>query len=294
MSPRSAVPLLSASWFSERHLRAEPLAIRTIPAAIRVPPKRLAGTPFLVFPPGNPRLYVHEGARQGLERRFTLARGGLVVLSITDNRHAMISQTRYGGVLFVRLHHMFLGAREAVIDALVRYVLFGDKEASLALGDFIESNGHTLARRSARAIPLYTAGKHHDLLRILDDVQQRYFPNTARALITWGPRTKPRATATSATKTPKRKTIKLGSYSFHERIIRIHPALDRSWVPRYFVAFVVYHELLHHFSPSTRPRGRSARRALHPPEFLAKERAFRHYDRAVEWQGRNLSRLLRA
>ncbi|MFO0667190.1 MAG: hypothetical protein U0174_24770 [Polyangiaceae bacterium] len=289
MPPRSAVPQLSPSWFADRYSRSAALEIRTIPAAIRVPPKRLSGAPFLVFPPGNPRLYVHEGARQGLERRFTLARGALVVLSITDNRHAMISQTRHGGVLFLRLHHMFLGAGDIVVDALVRYVLFGDKEASIELGHFIESNGHTLARRSPRAVPLTTSGKHHDLLRILEEVQQRYFPNTARALITWGPRTKPRG---GEGPRPKRKTIKLGSYSFHERIIRIHPALDRSWVPRYFVAFVVYHELLHHFSPST--RGRSARRALHPPEFLAKERAFRNYERAVTWQSRNLSRLLRA
>lgn len=285
MAPRSAVPQLKAHWFADRHSRTAPLAIRTMPAAIRVPPKRLAGAPFVVFPAGNPRLYVHEGARQALERRFTMARGGLVVLSITDNRHAMISQTRHGGVLFLRLHHMFLGAAESVVDSLVRYVLFGDKEASLELGHFIERNGHTLARRSARALPLHTSGAHHDLLRILEEVQQRYFPNTARALITWGPKTKPRDAR-------KRKTIKLGSYAFHERIIRIHPALDRSWVPRYFVAFVIYHELLHHFSPA--PRGKTTRRALHPPEFLAKERAFRYYERATAWQTRNLARLLRA
>ena len=281
---------MSPNLFAERSSRAggsAALEVRAIPAAIRLPPKRLSGAPLVVFPAGNPRIYVHEGARQSLERRFSLARGGLVVLSITDNRHAMISQVRHGGVLFLRLHHMFLGARESVQAALVRYVLFGDKEASFELGRFIEDNGHALARRSARTIPLHTSGKHHDLLKILHDVQARYFPSTSRALITWGPATKP-------SDGTKRKTIKLGSYTSQERIIRIHPALDRSWVPRYFVAFVIYHELLHHFSPASRLRTKSARRALHPPEFLAKERAFRHYERAMSWQMRNLARLLRA
>ena len=132
---------------------------------------------------------------------------------------------------------------------------------------------------------VHTRGKHHDLLSIFNDVNERYFGGSVNALITWGPK-KRRGRA------HPRRSIKLGSYASLERLIRIHPSLDRSWVPRYFVAFVVYHELLHHFSPST--RGRSARRALHPPEFLAKERAFRNYERAVTWQSRNLSRLLRA
>ena len=37
----------------------------------------------------------------------------------------------------------------------------------------------------------------------------------------------------------------MGSYSVEDRLIRIHPTLDRPDVPRYYVAWIVYHEMLH-------------------------------------------------
>ena len=35
------------------------------------------------------------------------------------------------------------------------------------------------------------------------------------------------------------------------------------------------------------------RRALHPPAFVERERAFRNYQRAIEWEKRHIARLLR-
>ena len=87
-----------------------------------------------------------------------------------------------------------------------------------------------------------------------------------------------------------RRTIKLGSYSAVERLIRVHPVLDRPWVPRYFVSYILYHEMLHHVMPATRVGGR---RMLHPPEFRAREQTYRHYDKAIAWEKANLDRLLR-
>jgi hypothetical protein len=88
-----------------------------------------------------------------------------------------------------------------------------------------------------------------------------------------------------------RKSIKLGSYSAIERLVRIHPVLDKPWVPRYFVAYIVYHELLHHVIPVIQSGGRSL---LHPPEFMRRERQFRHFERAAAWEHKHIDRLLRA
>jgi hypothetical protein len=199
---------------------------------------------------------------------------------------------------------MFLDAPVAVVNALVRYVTRGDKRASELVGEYIEANGARLARRRPRAIPLVAKGAHHDLLAIFQDVNARYFGGACHALITWGKKQARRSDG-------PRKAIKLGSYSNLERLIRIHPALDRKWVPRYFVAFVVYHEMLHHMIPAARgnaragianlsfdnsnlrTRGHVARRVLHPPEFLDRERLFRKYERALEWERRHIGRLLR-
>jgi hypothetical protein len=282
MGGRSVVPLLYAgrAGAARMGLRSPSLVRSQVAAAIRIP-ERGGGPLRLVFPSASPRLFVHEGARQSLERKLRGAFPGPVVLSITDNRHSIITHRVQRATLHVRVHHMFLDAPLAVVDALVRYVIHGDREASAALGDYIDANGFRLARRKHSA-PLVTRGKRHDLLTVFNDLNERYFSGAVNAIITWGKR--------PTSKAAQRRTIKLGSYSGVDRLIRVHPALDRKWVPRYFVAYIVYHEMLHHMIPGSRGLGRAN---LHPPEFKEREREFRHFERALAWERRHVGRLLR-
>jgi len=284
MGARNVVPLLYASRAGAPRMgggRALATTRAQVAAAIRVP-ERVSSQLRLVFPSAAPRLFVHEGARQALERRLRAAFPGPVILSITDNRHSIITHRVQRGILLARVHHMFLDAPPPVADALVRYVTQGDRDASAALGDYIDANGFRLARRKRNA-PLVGRGKHHDLLRLFEDLNGRYFAGSVNAVITWGKGPTTRAKA--------RRTIKLGSYSAVDRLIRVHPALDRRWVPRYFVAYIVYHEMLHHVIPGSRGLGRVN---LHPPEFKDRERQFRHFERALAWEKRHIARLLRA
>src|SRR5579859_2474737 len=215
MVGRSVVPLLSASRAgAARMARAGQVA-----AAIRIP-ERVRAQLRLVFPSASPRLFVHEGARPSLERTLRGAFPGPVILSITDNRHSIITHRVQRGILHVRAHHMFLDAPAHVVDSLVRYVVRGDREASAVLGNYIDDNGFRLARRKRNA-PLVTRGKYHDLLAVFGTVNDRYFDGSVNALITWGKR------PTSTSKV--RKTIKLGSYSAFDRLVRVHPALDQKW-----------------------------------------------------------------
>lgn len=282
MGGRSVVPLLYASRVGAARMargRATASARSQVGAAIRIP-ERAGAQLRLVFPSASPRLFVHEGARQALERKLRGAFPGPVILSITDNRHSIITHRVQRDTLHARVHHMFLDAPAQVVDSLVRYVIRGDRDASAILGDYIDANGSSLARRKRNA-PLVTRGRHHDLLSLFDDLNERYFKGAVNALITWGKRPTTRAI--------QRKTIKLGSYSVVDRLIRVHPLLDRTWVPRYFVAYIVYHEMLHHVIPGSRGLGRVN---LHPPEFKEREQDFRHFGRAIEWEKCHVSRLL--
>lgn len=258
------------------------LAPRTSPAAVRIPDPRLLDVQ-VIFPTGRPQIFVHEGARQALERRLQQASPCPVALAVNDNCRNMISIARQGGVLRARIHHMFLDAPGNIKDALVRYVIDHDREASAVVGRFIDEKAHRIRASQPVLRPLSTQGEHHDLLPIFHKVNERYFGGQVDALITWGRKQKRPAAA--------RRTIKLGSYSAVERLIRIHPSLDRAWVPRYFVSYVVFHEMLHHVIPSSRGGGR---RLLHPPVFRARERLFRDYERALAWESAHIDRLLRS
>lgn len=282
------MPSSAFSWVRPRvesaSARARKLVIpRMASAAVRIPDPRMVQLP-LQFASGGPQIFVHEGARQALERKFELAYPGPIQLAVTDNRQRMITQTRKRGVLRVRVHMMFVDAPDRVQDALVDYVVSGGREASQVVGAFIEDNSFRIrASRKVRG-PLRTKGKVHDLREALDRVNATYFPDSGTdVLITWGRKTRAEDRA--------RHTIKLGSYSTEERLIRIHPVLDQAWVPRYFLQYVVYHELVHHVVPPVRVGGHVS---LHTPEFLRREREFRHYERAIAWEEAHIARLLRA
>lgn len=260
--------------------------MRSVPklaqAVVRVPDPLLLPVELL-FPPGQPQIFVHEGARQLLERRLVAAAGEPVLLAITDNRRSMIRHSRRDGILRVRVHHMFVDAPAAVQEALVRYVVQGDRDASNLVGRYIDQNLHRIRARRRLRRRLETRGEHHDLLGIFQQLNEAYFDGRVDAAITWAP-SRPK-------KGSGRKTIKLGSYSAVDRLIAIHPGLDRAWVPRYFVAFVIYHEMLHHLIPTVRDNGRAT---LHPRVFRDREKLFRHYQRAVVWERTHVGKLLRA
>ena len=81
----------------------------------------------------------------------------------------------------------------------------------------------------------------------------------------------------------------MGSYSVEERLIRVHRSLDRTFVPRYFVEWIVYHEMLHQVHQAELVNGR---RQFHTPAFLADEARFEHYERARAWERAHLDEIL--
>ncbi|MCS6915833.1 MAG: hypothetical protein RMK29_02855 [Myxococcales bacterium] len=228
-----------------------------------------------------------EASRRWLEQRLAAyVPGARLSVTVTDNRYTMISVKRDKGLYRLRLHHMFLDAGPDIISALGRYVVDNEREASTILGAFIDANQNKIrrTRRSRKAgLVLQPVGQQHNLQELFDELNARYFGGTIDARITWGPRPKPGA------RRKRRNSIKMGSYSVEDRLIRIHPSLDRPFVPRYFVAWIVYHEMLHqkHDIPIV-----DGRRQFHTPAFLAEERLFEEYERAQQWERVHLNRLL--
>jgi hypothetical protein len=74
-------------------------------------------------------------------------------------------------------------------------------------------------------------------------------------------------------------------------VIRIHPLLDQPFVPRWFLEYVLYHEMLHSVVPDEVDS--AGRRRIHTAKFYRRERAFPRYRRARRWESENLARFLR-
>jgi hypothetical protein len=126
-------------------------------------------------------------------------------------------------------------------------------------------------------------GRHHDLRAIFNKLNAKYFKNGLRRYtIVWGRKRRLR---------PKAYFI-FGTIQEEDRMIRIHPLLDANWVPRWFLEFVIYHEMLHSVVPDIYDRKRR-RRIVHTEEFTKRERRFPYYNRAQRWEAENLARFLR-
>jgi hypothetical protein len=213
--------------------------------------------------------------------------GKTLELALTNNHYSMISVRRKTDGYRLRLHRMFVDAEPRIVRALARYVVHNDRRASTLLGDYIEANQHIIRQqvRRPRHIKLRTAGRYHDLRAIYDRLNAQMFGGGLEARITWGPGVGQRDRAR------RRRSIKMGSFAVEDRVIRIHPALDQDAVPEFFVAWIVFHEMLHGKHEVRRTNGR---RRFHTPEFLAEERAYPDHARACEWEKANLDRLLRS
>jgi hypothetical protein len=208
-----------------------------------------------------------------------------VTLVWTENRSSMLAargntQTGYQ----VRLHRMFLQAPNGVWRALVAYLRHADATASRTIRAYIRQQQPLLA-----GLPpplqcprlLQPQGHYFDLEAIYNELNQHYFINRVQAHITWSRRPPQR----------KRRSIRFGSYQERDRLIRIHCLLDQSFVPRYVVENVVFHEMLHQLIPRQYLNGRWS---VHPPEFRRQERRFLYHQQAEQWQRQHLGRLLRS
>jgi hypothetical protein len=209
--------------------------------------------------------------------------GKRLELRLTNNHYSMISVRRKPDGYRLRLHRMFVGAEPRTVRALARYVVHNDRRASGVLGEYIERHQHIIRQqvRRPRQVSLRTAGRHHDLQAIFDHLNAERFGSGLEARITWGP--------TGSKRRRRRRSIKMGSFAIEDRIIRIHPALDQPDVPAYFVAWIVFHEMLHGKHDVVR-KGR--RRVFHSQAFLDEERTYPDHERSTAWERANLDRLL--
>jgi hypothetical protein len=207
-----------------------------------------------------------ESLRQRLEEEL----GKPVSLVVTDNVSAMLSFRKHQGLLRVRLHRLFLNAGPGVLSEVLSFLRTG-RGPMPQFRKFIRENRPLVRAKPHRKTSVRTAGRWYDLREFFDSVNRDYFSGSVSAAITWGSRC-PRASVRKRT---------LGSFSERSNTIRINPVLDRKNVPRYYIAFVVYHEMLH---AALGVAVKGSRRSMHSREFRRREKLYNDYEKATAWE----------
>lgn len=215
-------------------------------------------------------------AQADIARRFEQALGSRVSVTLTDNARSLFSMRHKPlGEVVVRIHRLFLGADVQVIEELARYARTKRGKTPL-FWNFVKLNSEKLNTKPTRkrTVTIHAKGEVYDLGEIMAEVNQEYFPGASVvASITWGAGRQQQRRA---------RRVTLGSYVQELNLIRINPSLDRRAVPRYYIEFIVYHEMLHAHLGIGRSSG--GRRVVHPRQFRELERRHKDYDLAIKWE----------
>lgn len=131
-------------------------------------------------------------------------------------------------------------------------------------------------RARGRKIITSAKGEIYDLEQIFDALNALYFENAIKKpVLTWS----------------SRETYRiLGHHDAAHETIVVSRSLDNKKTPRFVVEYVVYHEMLHIFHPTTHRKGR---RYNHTPAFRRDERKFAFFEEAESWIERNVKNLKR-
>jgi hypothetical protein len=207
-----------------------------------------------------------------IQRDLENRSGMKLKLKINDNRSTMLSVKWEPDVTQVSLHRMFLQAPKNVMEALACYLRQKDESIAPSVRAFIEENlqvldySHLIDRSK-----LYSQGNVYNLKKIYDELNEEYYGGKLNLSITWfgKPWQRPRSRVT------------FGLYHDSLRLIKINRLLDSPLYPDYLVAYVVFHEMVHHVCPAY--IGENGYQQIHSKEFKAEEARYRHFALAERW-----------
>ncbi len=254
---------------------------------------RFAGEPPIVPETRVPRASraadLEAGSEQLLARLQALMPDRLGSLTLTENRSTIVSTRENHDRLHLRIHQCFTNAPAETLAAVATFLLSprrseARRNALTTIRAFFHRHRPEPRPVRRRQPVLRPVGQVLDLRTLRDELNARFFDQQLEVGITWG-------RSVSRHRRRGRWSVRLGTYSDRDRLVRIHRCLDSSDVPRYVVESVVYHEMLHAAVP---PVEKNGRRRIHTREFRRRERLFSHHDKAERWLARHLPRVLGA
>ena len=118
-----------------------------------------------------------------------------------------------------------------------------------------------------------------DINSIFDRLNDEYFNGKIKATVKWG----------RDVKTKNKTGFRYGSYDENKKLIRVHPRLKQDFVPVHVLELTIYHEMCHQFAPSYKKNGSWQ---SHHPEFKKKEKEYKNFKEARNWEKNNWHKLL--
>lgn len=207
-----------------------------------------------------------------LQRQLELGCSNKVHLKINNNRSTMLSVQWGPKSIWISLHWIFLEAPCNIMQQLACYVRQEKKDISRDIKVFIENNLQKLDySKELDRSKLYCQGNVYNLQKIYNELNKEYFNAKLKLNITWfgKPFNK------------NRTRLTFGLYHEPIKLIKVNRLLDSPIFPDYVVAYVIYHEMVHHVCPSYYDEKGIHR--IHNKAFKDQELKFKYFELAKDW-----------
>ena len=193
-------------------------------------------------------------------------------LKINNNRSTMLSVKWEPDCTKVSLHRMFLRAPHNIMQDLACYLRREQESLGPNIKAYIENNLQKLDYSYQLNLKkLHIKGQVYDLQKMYDDINREYFDAKLNLYITWFGKAQ-RASG---------NRITFGLFHDPLRLIKVNRLLDNENFPPYFIAYIIYHEMLHHVCPAYVDT--NGIKQIHSKAFKAREKQFSHYIQAQKW-----------
>lgn len=204
-----------------------------------------------------------------------------VKLKINDNHSTMLSVKWDPDCTKISMHRMFLEAPSNIMEALACYIQKENDPLCPTVQAYIDEKLRTSEYTYQLSMEkIVTKGKYYDLQALYDSLNNEYFDGQLNLSITWFGKN---------SKKKERSQLILGLYQSSLQLIKIHKMMDNLFFPEYFVKFVIYHEIIHHVSPSYYDK--DGKHHIHSKEFKELERKFHDYHLAKSWMKKHYDNL---
>lgn len=213
-----------------------------------------------------------EQFHQELEKRSQLN----LRVRINQNTSTYLSVKSVKGHTIASIHEIFLQSSQEVLDALALYLQGKkSKESRKLIRRHIQE---TDFRKEGFLEPSNLEGCFYHLGHLYSEIKHMYFDCDLDLKLTWFSPRKSRFRRHFV----KSRSMTFGEYRQALGLIRINRILDQKTVPKFFIAFVIYHEILHHLYPPYVDEKGICR--YHGKEFKRQERKFLQYDAVTAWK----------
>ncbi len=176
--------------------------------------------------------------------------------------------------ILITAQEILAGAPDRVLIAILRAALQNEAEGDRrTIHEYTSSAAYKAARQNLEYLGMekgsQAAGKHHDLEKSFQRVNQAYFDGSlGEPHLVWSGRLTHR---------------KFGHYQWDIDTVMVSKSLDQSRVPEFVVDYVMFHELLH---KKIGVKLVNQRRTVHTAAFRRQESRFKNIDQAQQWLNR--------